>query len=78
MTITLRTQQILAEETGVINTIDPLAGSYFVEALTDKLEEEAMKYIEKIEERGPRRGPPQGGPLSFPKEVDKRGKRVKV
>ena len=78
MTITLRTQQILAEETGVINTIDPLAGSYFVEALTDKLEEEAMKYIEKIEERGPRRGSPQGGPLSFPKKVDKRGKRVKV
>ncbi|RLB07440.1 MAG: methylmalonyl-CoA mutase [Deltaproteobacteria bacterium] len=52
VTIALRTQQILAEETGVINTIDPLAGSYFVEALTDKMEEEAMRYIDKIEAMG--------------------------
>jgi len=51
-TIALRTQQILAEETGVINTIDPLAGSYFVEALTNQIEAEAWKYIEKIDEMG--------------------------
>ncbi len=52
VTIALRTQQILAEETGVINTIDPLGGSYFVEALTDKLEQEAMRYIGEIEGMG--------------------------
>ncbi len=51
-TIALRTQQIIAEETGVVNTIDPLGGSYFIEALTDKMEEEAMKYIAKIDELG--------------------------
>jgi methylmalonyl-CoA mutase N-terminal domain/subunit len=50
--IALRTQQILADETGVINTIDPLAGSYFIEALTSKIEEEAWEYIEKIDEMG--------------------------
>jgi methylmalonyl-CoA mutase, N-terminal domain len=51
-TIALRTQQIIAEETGVNNTIDPLAGSYFVEAITNRMEEEAMKYIAKIDELG--------------------------
>ncbi len=50
--IALRTQQIIAEESGVPNTIDPLGGSYFVEALTNKMEEEAMKYIHEIEEMG--------------------------
>ena len=51
-TIALRTQQVLAEETGVANTIDPLAGSYFVEALTRQIEEEAWDYIHKIDELG--------------------------
>jgi methylmalonyl-CoA mutase N-terminal domain/subunit len=51
-TIALRTQQIIAEETGVTNTIDPLGGSYLVEALTGKMEEEALKYIRKIDELG--------------------------
>ncbi|MFC1903816.1 methylmalonyl-CoA mutase [Chloroflexota bacterium] len=51
-TIALRTQQILAEETGVINTIDPLAGSYFVESLTNQIEDEAWKYINKIDAMG--------------------------
>jgi methylmalonyl-CoA mutase N-terminal domain/subunit len=51
-TIALRTQQILAEETGVTNTIDPLAGSYFVEALTNRMEEEALEYIQKIDDLG--------------------------
>jgi len=52
VTIALRTQQILAEETGVANTIDPLAGSYFVETLTRRVEDEASDYIRKIDEMG--------------------------
>ncbi len=51
-TIALRTQQIIAEESGVANTIDPLAGSYFVEALTDEMEQKAWAYIRKIDELG--------------------------
>ncbi|HSO72867.1 MAG TPA: methylmalonyl-CoA mutase family protein, partial [Thermodesulfobacteriota bacterium] len=51
-TIALRTQQIIAEESGVINTIDPLAGSYFIEALTNEMEEKALEYIRKIDEMG--------------------------
>jgi len=51
-TIALRTQQIIAEESGVANTIDPLGGSYFVEALTDRLEAEAFEIIEKIDNMG--------------------------
>jgi len=50
--IALRTQQIIAEETGVTNTIDPLAGSYFVEALTDEMERKAEAYFKRIEEIG--------------------------
>ncbi|MDD3095154.1 MAG: methylmalonyl-CoA mutase family protein, partial [Candidatus Marinimicrobia bacterium] len=50
--IALRTQQIIAHESGVADTIDPLAGSYFVEALTDKIEAEAEAYINKIDELG--------------------------
>lgn len=50
--IALRTQQILAYETGVPNTIDPLAGSYFVESLTSTMEEEAERYFEKIDTFG--------------------------
>ena len=50
--IALRTQQILAYETGVVNTIDPLAGSYFIEALTTQMEEGAEAYFQRIEEMG--------------------------
>lgn len=50
--IALRTQQIIADETGAANTIDPLAGSYFVEALTNEMEEQAWDYIHKIDEMG--------------------------
>jgi methylmalonyl-CoA mutase, N-terminal domain len=50
--VALRTQQILAEETGVANTIDPLGGSYFVEALTDRMEQMAYEYFAKIDELG--------------------------
>lgn len=51
-TIALRTQQIIAHETGVTNTIDPLAGSYFVEKMTNEMEEAAMDYIRKIDDMG--------------------------
>jgi methylmalonyl-CoA mutase N-terminal domain/subunit len=50
--IALRTQQIIAHETGVANTIDPLGGSYFVEALTDEIEAKAYEYFAKIDELG--------------------------
>lgn len=50
--IALRTQQIIAHETGVTNTIDPFAGSYYIESLTDEIETRATEYIEKIEKMG--------------------------
>lgn len=52
VTIALRTQQIIAHESGVTNCIDPLGGSYFVEKLTRNMEEEAMDYIRKIDDMG--------------------------
>jgi methylmalonyl-CoA mutase N-terminal domain/subunit len=52
VTVALRTQQILAEETGVTSTVDPLGGSYFVEALTDRMEEGAWQLIRKIDDLG--------------------------
>ena len=85
-TIALRTQQILAEETGVVNTIDPLAGSYFVEALTNKMEEQAWEYIRKIDEMGGmiaaiERGYPQGeiaeSAYRYQKQIDS-GEKVLV
>ena len=50
--IALRTQQIIAEETGVVNTVDPLGGSYYLEALTRKMEDEALDYFRKIDSMG--------------------------
>jgi methylmalonyl-CoA mutase, N-terminal domain len=50
--IALRTQQIIAHESGVADTVDPLGGSYYIEALTDRIEKEAWRYIEKIDEMG--------------------------
>ncbi len=50
--IALRTQQIIAHETGVANTVDPLGGSYFIERLTSDIEDEAWEYIRKIDEMG--------------------------
>jgi methylmalonyl-CoA mutase N-terminal domain/subunit len=50
--LAVRTQQIIAEETGVTNTIDPLGGSYFIEALTDRMEEMAYDYFRRIDELG--------------------------
>ena len=50
--LALRTQQVIAHETGVADTVDPLAGSYFVESLTDAIENRAVEYIDKIEQLG--------------------------
>jgi methylmalonyl-CoA mutase N-terminal domain/subunit len=50
--IALRTQQIIANESGITNTIDPTAGSYFIESLTKQIEDAAMKYIKKIDDMG--------------------------
>ena len=50
--LSLRTQQVLAHESGVADVVDPLGGSYYVENLTSRLEEEAFKYIEKIDDMG--------------------------
>ncbi|HEU4327686.1 MAG TPA: methylmalonyl-CoA mutase family protein [Roseiflexaceae bacterium] len=52
VTIALRTQQIIAEESGVTNTVDPLGGSYFVEALTDRMERECLEYFRQIDAQG--------------------------
>ncbi len=50
--IALRTQQVIGYESGITDTVDPFAGSYFVETLTDQIEEEAYKYIQRIDEMG--------------------------
>ncbi len=52
VTLALRTQQVLAYETGVTNTVDPLGGSYFVETLTKQMQQQARVYFERIEELG--------------------------
>ena len=52
VTIALRTQQIIAEESGVTNTVDPLGGSFFVEAMTDRIEEQTYDYFRRVEELG--------------------------
>ena len=52
VTIALRTQQIIAEESGVTNTVDPLGGSFFVEAQTDRMEKQAYDYFRRLQELG--------------------------
>jgi len=52
VTVALRTQQIIAEESGVVNTIDPFGGSYLMESLTSRIEKEAFDYIDKIDRMG--------------------------
>ena len=52
VTLALRTQQVLAYETGVTNTVDPLGGSYFVETFTRQMMDEARKYFDQIEQKG--------------------------
>ena len=68
VTIALRTQQVLAHETGVTNTVDPLGGSYFVEALTDEMERSAYEYFAKIDELGRDGG---GGQAQLPPARDR-------
>jgi methylmalonyl-CoA mutase N-terminal domain/subunit len=63
VTIALRTQQMIAHETGVTNTVDPLGGSYFVESLTDEMEQRAYDYFKKIDELG---GMVQAVKLNYP------------
>ena len=84
--IALRTQQIIAYETGVADTVDPCAGSYFVEWLTDEIEERAWRYIDRIERMGGmleavKKGFPQReiteASYTFQREVDE-GKRFIV
>lgn len=50
--IALRTQQIIAHESGVADTVDPLAGSYYVEQMTDEIEKQIREYLDKIEDMG--------------------------
>jgi methylmalonyl-CoA mutase N-terminal domain/subunit len=85
-TIALRTQQILAQECGLSHTIDPLAGSYYVESLTNEIEKRAMEYLEKIDEMGGMLGAIDSGfvykeiqesSVKFQKRVDS-GERVIV
>ena len=86
VTIALRTQQIIAHESGAVSSIDPLGGSYFVEWMTDKLEAEALDYIRRIDEMGGmvaavEKGYPQreiaASAYRFQREVDA-GERVMV
>jgi methylmalonyl-CoA mutase N-terminal domain/subunit len=65
VTIALRTQQVIAHETGVTNTVDPLAGSYFVESLTNEMEEGALDYLRRIEQLG---GMVRAIELGFPQQ----------
>jgi methylmalonyl-CoA mutase N-terminal domain/subunit len=65
VTIALRTQQVIAHETGVTNSIDPLAGSYFIERLTDEMEEGARDYLRRIDELG---GMVRAIELGFPQQ----------
>jgi methylmalonyl-CoA mutase, N-terminal domain len=85
VTIALRTQQIIAHESGVANTIDPLGGSYFVETLTNELEAACLTYFQRIDEMGGmvpaiERGYPQReiqeSSYRFSKAVDKKGKII--
>jgi len=85
VTIALRTQQVIAHESGVVNTTDPLAGSYFVEKLTNDIEAEALEYFRKIDAMGGmvaavERGFPQReiqeAAFQFQKAVDRKDKII--
>ncbi len=85
VTIALRTQQVIAHESGVVNTADPLAGSYFVEKLTSEIEAEALEYFRKIDAMGGmvaavERGFPQReigeAAFQFQKAVERREKII--
>ena len=81
VTIALRTQQIIAHESGVTNTVDPLGGSYYIESLTDRMEKEVHIYFKKLDEMGGmvaavKKGFPQKeiqeAAYSYQKEIDKK------
>lgn len=81
VTIALRTQQIIAHETGVANTVDPLGGSYYIESLTNQMEEETYKYFKKLDKMGGmvaaiKKGFPQKeiheAAFAYQKEIDKK------
>lgn len=74
VTVALRTQQILANESGVVNTADPLGGSYYIEALTNEMERKAMDYIQKVDEMGGAIAAIEKG--FFQKEIADSGKSV--
>jgi len=83
--LALRQQQIIAEETGVANTIDPLGGSWFVEALTNETEREVWRYLDEIDRRGGmvesiKQGYPQAeiadAAYRFQRELDARERRI--
>jgi methylmalonyl-CoA mutase N-terminal domain/subunit len=85
VTLALRTQQVLAHETGVTNTVDPLGGSYFVESLTQQMQEQARQYFTRIEERGGMIAAIKSGfirreiadaAFAYQREVDARRKRI--
>ncbi|WP_297480052.1 methylmalonyl-CoA mutase family protein [Thermococcus sp.] len=84
--IALRTQQIIAYESGVVDTVDPLGGAYYIEWLTDHIYEEALKYIEKIQKMGGMMRAIEGGYIQkeiadaaykYQKEIEE-GKRIIV
>ena len=83
--IALRTQQIIAHESGVVNTVDPLAGSYYLEWLTNRMESEAKVYFDKLDEMGGmvqaiQRGFPQNeihrAAVAYQKETDNRARII--
>lgn len=85
VTVALRTQQIIAEESGVVNTVDPLGGSYFLESLTDKMEAQTYEYFDKIEalggvlpaiERGFFQGEISDSAYRYQKEIDQGVRKV--
>ena len=85
MRVALRTQQVIAHETGVVNTVDPLGGSYFIESLTDEMEAAAYEYFARIDELGGmvaaiERGFPQreiaDAAFTYQQEVDSRQRIV--
>ena len=68
VTVALRTQQILAHETGVTRVVDPLGGSWFIEQMTDKMEEEALRFIAEIDDMGDYGN---GGPRNSVRQIEK-------
>jgi methylmalonyl-CoA mutase, N-terminal domain len=85
VTVALRTQQIIAHESGAVDTVDPLAGSYYIESLTNEIEERAQRYIEQIDGMGGAVSAIEKGFMQkeitesayrFQKEVEKKGRII--